>query len=501
MKHRNWLGVVIAASLAFASFGCTGDQGPAGLDGEQGPQGPEGPPGPPGTGVSPYTYQGNSGEACNHCHQNTVLNVLTTNHTFAYDDLGDSQTNLYCLQCHTTGFDSHVEFGDTEIAPENRGPDLFGYDDYCGVDGEDAAERRLALEGVQCESCHGPRGPDFNAHKPDVSFSTHFTNDGESTSLCAKCHETQVEEWVESMHAKAGSADCPAGDTDCQVEALTDEWGRSSCDYCHSSEGYIRTHDPRYVTYEFPEEITMIGCPTCHDPHVGAAGGGNYAQLRDVSAEEVQYTGPGLEPGDPEVPRMQGYGPAQTCAQCHHARRNTSNVTGQIQNGYAHFGPHPSPQMDMFIGAGSYQITGYVYDGEHGHQGINDACVKCHMVRETELHGETVQHPFHTWEPTVGNCEPCHIGIPDFDVNGVQTTVQSKLDELAVLFGYADWHDLELNWDSQAAGVQVWEREAIYAGFFVFEDGSMGIHNPDYALSLLQNAIDYATANIAPATT
>jgi hypothetical protein len=496
MQHRNWLGLVIAASLAFASFGCEGDRGP------QGPEGPEGPEGPPGTGVSPYTYQGDNGEACTHCHAINVNNVLTTNHTFAYDDLGDSQDNLYCLQCHTTGFDSHVESGDTEIAPENRGPDLYGYDDYYGVDTEEAAERRAALEGVQCESCHGPMGPEFNTHKPDISFSTHFTNSGESTSLCFKCHGTQIEEWVESMHARSGSADCPAGDTECQVEALTDEWGRSSCDYCHTSEGYIREHDPQYLTYDFPAEYSMIGCPTCHDPHLGEAGGGNYAQLRDVSAVGVEYTGDlGIEPDDPDNPHMTGYGPAQTCAQCHHARRNTSNVLSQIANGTSHFGPHRSPQMDMFIGAGSYEIDGYVYDRDHGHQDINQGCVKCHMVRQVELHGSLQDHAFHTWEPTVDNCEPCHIGIPDFNVSGVQTEVQDSLNVLAVQFGYVDWDDLETNWDSQAADIPVWEREAIYAGYFVFDDGSLGIHNPAYALSLLGNAIAYARANLAPPAT
>jgi hypothetical protein len=478
--------MIIAVSLAFASFACEGDQGPQGLEG------PEGPEGPPGTGVSPYTYQGDNGEACTHCHAINVNNVLTTNHTFAYDDLGDSQDNLYCLQCHTVGFDSHVEFGDTEITPENRGPDLYGYDDYYGVEGDEATERRLALEGVQCESCHGPMGPEFNTHKPDISFST-YTDlaTGESESLCFKCHETQIEEWVESGHAQAEGGD---------PEALTDHFGRSSCDFCHTSEGFIRTNDPTYLTYEFGETYHQIGCPTCHDPHLGAAGGGNYAQLRNTSAEEVQYTYP-WEPGDDEVHRMEGYGPAQTCAQCHHGRRDTDNVLGQIADGYGHFGPHSSPQMDMFIGGGSYEIEDYVYERDHGHQDINDGCVKCHMVRQTELHGSVQDHAFHTWEPTVGNCEPCHIGIPDFNVNGLQTEVQDSLNVLAVQFGYIDWDDLEANWDSEADGVQVWEREAIYAGFFVFDDGSTGIHNPSYALSLLGNAIAYARANQPPPAT
>ena len=193
--RRNWIAVVTAVFLA----GCTGDQG------EQGPEGPEG---PPGEGFSDYSYQGSNGEACNHCHSTNVDNVLVTHHTDAFDDLGDSQSNLYCVQCHTTGFDSQVAYGDTAIADENRGPDPHGYDDYVGVDTEEAAERRLALEGVQCESCHGPMGPNFNAHKPDISFSTYTdTVAGTSESLCYKCHTTQINEWVTSGHANAAGGD------------------------------------------------------------------------------------------------------------------------------------------------------------------------------------------------------------------------------------------------------------------------------------------------------
>lgn len=478
MRRQRCLGLIIAVSLAFVSFGCEGDQGE---------QGPEGPPGPPGEDFSSYTYQGNYGEACLHCHANNVDFVLATNHTEAFNDLGDNQDNLYCLQCHTTGFDSDVAFGDTVIAPENRGPDEDGYDDYVGVDTEEAAERRLALEGVQCESCHGPMGPDFNAHKPDISFSTHTDPaTGESTSLCASCHLTQLEEWAESGHALAEGGD---------PEALADRFGRSSCEGCHTSEGFIKANDPAYATYDFGGKYSQIGCATCHDPHKGEAGGGNYAQLRNTSVREVLYTFP-YQPGDPEVPAMEGYGPAQTCAQCHRGRRDTQNVMGQIANGYKYFGPHSSPQMDMYIGAGSYQIAGKTYDNTHQHQAIATACVECHMVREIELRGETVDHAFHTWDPTVGNCLPCHAGAPDFDMNGAQTQIQGKLDQLAVLFGYTDFADLEANWDSTDPAVQVWEREALYAAFFVFDDGSLGVHNPDYANSLLDNAIAYADSII-----
>jgi len=479
--RRNRFAVVVAACLALASFGCKGDQGA---------QGETGPEGPPGDGFSEYTYQGSNGEACNHCHVTNVDNVLTTHHTLAFDDLGDSQSNLYCVQCHTTGFDSQVAYGDTAIADENRGPDVHGYDDYVGVDTEEAAERRLALEGVQCESCHGPMGPNFNAHKPDISFSTYTdTVAGTSESLCYKCHHTQIEEWVESGHANAAGGD---------PDAFNDEYyARSStCQPCHTSEGFIAAEDKRYATYEFGDEVSFIGCPTCHDPHIGEAGGGNYAQLRSVEEQEVLYTHP-YEPGDPEVPRMEGYGPAQTCAQCHHARRDTDNVQDQITEGDGHFGPHHSNQMDVFIGAGSYEIPGRTYERDHAHQTNDTGCVNCHMTRETELHGEIQEHAFHTWEPTVDNCVPCHTGIPDFNVNFAQDTIQAKLDSLAVLFGYTDFLDMEENWDSEAAGVTVWQREAAYAAFFLYDDGSLGLHNPKYANSLLDNAIAYADSIFA----
>ena len=37
------------------------------------------------------------------------------------------------------------------------------------------------------------------------------------------------------------------------------------------------------------------------------------------------------------------------------------------------------------------------------------------------------------------------------------------------------------------------ERAAAYAGVFVYDSGSLGVHNPDYANSLLDNAIDFLT--------
>ena len=477
MGKRPW--IALAVLVVFAA--CTGDTGSTGATGDTGPAGPEGPEGPAGESFSEFAFQGDNGEACQHCHGTTVGDVLATGHTNAYLDLGAEQENLYCLQCHTTGFNCEVSYGDTEIDPATCEEPDDGYSGYIGDDTEEGAARRLALEGVQCESCHGAMGPNFNAHIPDMSFSTHDDEaTGESTSLCQGCHDTQIDEWKTSGHANAAGGD---------LEALNDEWGRSYCDYCHSSEAFIETYDPAFARGSITEEITWIGCPTCHDPHVGESGGGNFAQLRTVGAVELSYTYP-YEPGDAEAPRMEDYGPGQICAQCHKARRDNANVANQIAVGYPYFGPHSSPQADMFMGAGSYEIPGFTYEGDHAHQTlVAEGCPTCHMAFSEDAGG----HSVHNFMADVTNCATCHGVISDFDVNGMQTQIQGKLDQVAVLMGYADWATLMLTLGDDNFLWTVAQREAVYGAVFVFDSGDFGVHNPTYANSVLDNAITYLT--------
>ncbi|MBT8477932.1 MAG: hypothetical protein KJO06_03375 [Gemmatimonadetes bacterium] len=485
MKLRHGLGIFAILSLALV--GCKGDQGPAG---PAGPEGPEGPEGPPGESFSEFAYQGNFGEACQHCHSGAVTMVLTTNHTNAYLDLGAEQENLYCLQCHTTGFNCEVEFGATEIDPANCEPPDDGYSGYIGDDTAEGAERRMALEGVQCESCHGAMGPNFNAHIPALSFATHDDPvTGESLSLCQKCHDTQIDEWKTSGHANVAGGD---------IDAFNEEHytGRSSCDGCHTSEGYIRDNDPALLTYDFDAEQSFIGCPTCHDPHVGETGGGNESQLRNVSSVELSYTFP-WEPGDEEAATIEGYGPGQTCVQCHKARRNNANVANQIAVGYGHFGPHGSPQGDMFIGNGSYEIPGYDYSGARTsthNMAVTDGCVTCHMAFSEDAGG----HVVHNFMPTFDACQGCHAGLDQAGLEAIQATYKAKLDQIAVLMGYADWDTLYLTLDDDNFLWAVCQREAVYGAEFVYASGDLGAHNPNYANALLDNAIDYLTNTCVP---
>ena len=171
-------------------------------------------------------------------------------------------------------------------------------------------------------------------------------------------------------------------------------------------------------------------------------------------------------------------------------------VQSQIANGYAHFGPHSSPQMDMFIGYGSYEIPGFTYTGRYDQDptthfsGTENACVNCHMApAEGETH---TPHFFYAGGPEWNGCTDCHSASSAEGLyNSLRTQVEGKLDQIAVLLGFTDRDDFAANFDSQAAGVTVVQREAAYAAVFVMDDGSHGVHNPAYAVGLLDNAIAY----------
>lgn len=461
VKHSIFLLIPIMVLLGL--LGCEGPEGPAGPAGEQGP------------GFPMVTFMGDNGDKCGHCHEGTVEQWQETKHHGAYESLADDgqENNPYCLHCHTVGFDAPVAYGDTVLTGGN-GSDHSGFDDYWPPENAEDQARLDHLKGVQCENCHGAMGPTIYDHSPELSYSTRMVA-GEETSLCYPCHEGQIEEWHESGH---GSVLETHGQT---IEEFSDEWGRASCAVCHTAEGFIMGHDPENANMELPEIQSLNGCVACHDPHSAA----NEHNIRTLEDYSVLYN---------RVPAtFTGKGNAQLCVQCHHARRDTANVDRQISNGSAHPGPHASPQMDMVLGSGCYEIDGYTYkrandDGESHYTAVEEACVTCHMTR-VESHGR--DHFVHKFEPTIETCANagCHTdaaGMTDFDIHGKVTEINGLLETLVNAIGVTP--DNFGNTDSTTAD----QRKAAYAYLFVSNDGSSGIHNYQYSKSLLENAIDFA---------
>jgi hypothetical protein len=454
----------IALALPILIFGCAGDDGLNGDTGAQGPEGPGGPEGPEGPGFPAYSYVGDNAMSCVGCHDATVEAWQGTGHADALASLVASGTdnNPYCLKCHTTGFDAPVAYGDTVLT--DHGADDSGYDDYWPAQDEYDTARLTALKDVQCEACHGSMGPTIYNHDPDMSFATRIV-DEESMSICGSCHHSQIEEWESSGH---GAALEHAGIT---IEEYSDEFNSfSTCWECHTSEGFIQWQDDDWAGMARPETASLIGCVTCHDPHSNA----NEHQLRGMGDVAINYD-------VNEAAVFTGQGASQLCAQCHHARRDNDNVQGQIDNGYAHFGPHGSPQTDLFLGSGSYEIEGFTYDRDHVHNTLSNACVSCHM-EQIEVHDR--DHMVHNLQATVTPCQGCHPGLEDFDYNGGVTEINDLMTELENAIG--------IPIDSLGGGLESTPelRAAGYAYVFVANDGSHGIHNPTYTKSLLQNAID-----------
>ena len=102
-----------------------------------------------------------SATACQQCHEQEYLQWSATRHAFAYQTLQKKERyfDAGCVSCHTTG---------------------FGY-----PTGFQIGEQNTALEGVQCETCHGPGKQHVgNPKKTNIRR-------GNDTSLCLQCHDSK----------------------------------------------------------------------------------------------------------------------------------------------------------------------------------------------------------------------------------------------------------------------------------------------------------------------
>jgi hypothetical protein len=420
------------------------------LDGCRGKTGPAGPPGTPGQGTvdTIATYLGDNTDNCGHCHDNLVSGWLTTRHHSSYDSAaawpGYAEN---CNQCHSTGWDVVLNNGGYD---ENHSPDL---------------------RNVQCEACHGPMGPNPAVHSPIAQGAL-------NGNACRPCHTQTHSEWITSTHGQ--TVDSAGG-----VQAFIAEWSSSSCNFCHTAEGYLYKWDPNYALN--PPNFSFgvangITCGTCHDNHKILSGLGLRAQSNVVLPYPPGYV-------------IAGWGKGLHCANCHRERRDSTQIMSHINSGNAHFGPHESPQSDMVRGVGSYQIPGYAWTVTNVHNSVPDVCVHCHV----SVYTSTPPHPDstgHSFRPNTANCN-CHGVTPDFEhvnalqLHGGKSAVAALMDSLENLILTNPLLEGEIDSVGSPTKGTVRERTAAWAWFFVERDASKGVHNTPYALQILRNSITY----------
>lgn len=385
MQRQQWIAafsIMIVAWLAVV--GCTakpGSQGPAGPQGPQGLPGPQGPQGETGAsgaaGVDGVSYQApafvGSG-TCAECHQTIYDTFSKSGHPWKLTKVVDGKAPVYPftrIPSPPAGYtwndilyviggykwkarfidqQGYIITGDANAAtqynfynpevdlgndwvPYHAGEQLpydcgachtTGYLPVGNQDGLPGLVGTWALDGIQCEECHGPGSAHVDA---PLAFQMTVDRDAEACGAC---------------HVRGGSE---------QVNA---------------SDGFIQHHEQ----YEelFQSKHVTIDCVICHDPHSGVV------QLREVGAPTTRTTCENCHFKQTETPTGSVHaGIRIACIDCHMPRVTESAVgdaarfTGDIRTHLMAIDPQ---QISQFSEDGSKALSQI---------GLDFACRHCHV--------------------------------------------------------------------------------------------------------------------------
>ncbi len=208
---------------------------------------------------------------------------------------------------------------------------------------------------------------------------------------------------------------------------------------------------------------TRQDCRTCHQVHTSYTTADwaleTTAPVKLYAFADLTYDG----------------GKGNLCANCHQPRRLIADpdADGNINVNSSHWGPHHGPQSAMLLGQGGAGLTGT--PSFHA-KFVADTCVTCHIGANFS----------HTFEAVMSSCDECH--AEDFDLGAAQAEVEALIDELTDLLkakGLLDEAGHPVVGIYPAAQAQaLWN----YI-FIVIEDGSLGVHNPNYTKALLEAGI------------
>jgi hypothetical protein len=336
---------------------------------------------------------------------------------------------------------------------------------------------------IQCTSdpIAGPPGVDG---KDGVDGIDGIDGSDAATASCVACHSNSFRDpirdaYAMSFHATSGLERFGnRGDDPDDPDPLAQR-----CSRCHTNEGFIDYAQGGLLAVSSVgySGATAITCATCHNVHrsFDFENDGNDFALRKIDPVTLETF--------PDYTIDLG-GHSNLCVNCHQPRDlspPTDNGLGLDSITNTRFGPHHSPQSTIFEGiqlvlvAGSEAIPG-VGTSEHRQQA---SCVICHMGETTDGTDGS-----HTFIPTLNACIQCHPGTTSFDRNDVQTEVTALLDELEGLLFTEGVVDAD---GSSIIGLYPIKTVNAYWNWkSVSEDGSKGIHNPDYIRAILKNSIE-----------
>src|SRR5450759_2869413 len=373
-----------------------------------------------------------------------------------------------------------------------------------------------------CLTCHNT--PNQDAKLAEYHLSKHYfgTSSSRNTKYCARCHTSEGFQEITGNGKFVVASEIPMGT-------------RISCTTCHKHRAFdfaddtatfvLRTTTPIALNYNNNATTTDFGlinnlCVTCH-------------QIRGVTS--VNYT--------------DAAGAVKTFNQLPFFPLNNSkeSTTVKYQVGQS-FAVHDGNQSNLFAGINAYEYVGKPYTRIWKHSA--NACTDCHM---NEYNPDT-QTGGHSLIVNKDACTTCHQGVDK--LTPVQTSIDAKRIELAELLvtrkvfkkstnpssGVVSYtaeptHDfygvlfpttqspaifatalVSANTVGSTSGILVYantvtlaadndyanrigrewkygELGAAYNYGYIASELSLGVHNPTYALQLLQNSIDWLNTN------
>jgi hypothetical protein len=320
----------------------------------------------------------------------------------------------------------------------------------------------------------------------------------DANTTCLNCHSAATWGAIETAFAAtkhaSGTSWSYAGE-------------RGYCNYCHSADAFLA-----FVESGIDNGIisgAALKCNSCHDNH-GNLEDSAIAELRVVNAAmSLINEGETYE-----------HGTGNTCAQCHQARNYGSSYdnvsedaqyertfTGDDMAVYAnaavgpegsvttygtdsivvvfdvptthvyisstHAGPHHGPQANVFAADVGYPIgTAFTRD-------FHTDCSGCHLNNAADFG--------HSFVPDITQCDACHGSA--YDVSSVMSDISSRLDALqTALEGIHAIHVEDDGVHPMYASITRAQFQAFWNFMVIYEDQSMGVHNPDYVELMLSTA-------------
>jgi hypothetical protein len=432
-------------------------------------------------------------EHCMECHEPILKKEIHTLHAVAFSnalfEADGGQTNRSCLACHTAGFDLPTGFVSNARTPH--------------------------LASVQCENCHGPAArhaanPDDPPVRPRAEV---------ASQVCGGCHngpwDSTFAEWTNSAHSLITNLLVTKINASNQVVVtnlnLNPANQINNCGRCHS--GSVRVSLLESNALPAGDANIGIVCVTCHDPHQTNA---NPAQLRNPITSTNDYfmptNGVFAKLYKPEI---------GICAQCH-------NDAGALWTNNAG-APHSSLQYNMYLGTIGELQSGTAPPNPHAR--VTNQCVGCHMQTSPFVSDAQPAINGHSFKVETYNvCINCHYttntplnqflmtitvtAVTGLISNEVQS-VKLDLDYWAANAAPASLAKYKARaWEYTTPGglssggpgpdakeqVQIPDniRKARFNLYLVQNDGSLGIHNPAYAITLLDDAEDWIQEELYP---